>query len=93
MVVHRLNIVQKVEIFVKFGVKPLHHKRHVLRSPINDLCSNPISPSAKSECWQQRFGPCQQKQALMEVTDCHHYNSETALGGYHVVLLIITIVC
>jgi hypothetical protein len=23
----------------------------------------------------------QQKQALMEVIDCHHYNSETALGG------------
>ena len=82
MVVHRLNIVQKVEIFV--NMKPLRHKNHVSRSPINDLCSNPVSPSAKSECWQQRFGPCQQKQALMGVIDCHHYNSETAMGGYAV---------
>src|SRR5882762_9689793 len=80
MVVHCLNIVQKVEIFV--NMKPLRHKNHVLRSPINNLCSNPVSLSAKSECWQQRFRPCQQKQALMGVIDCHHYNSETAMGGY-----------
>jgi len=52
-----------------------------LPSPICIL--TPYHRDVKVWMWAQWFGLAPTEQALMEVINCHHYNSEAALGGYH----------